>query len=165
LAIELLPAEHREWVASTIERIKTAATIAAGLEPTPVVHGAWLDIVYNYESLQQWASAEKARSAAIRVQIDYEGSLYWQELREKFLWPGIIAIIAALGAGIGGVLMEYFTRVLRFYSAHGLGALIRDEDFRKDLGLVAKDVQSALILPDEALRPPLRGARESVRPR
>ena len=147
LPIAKLPAEHRKWVALTIDRLKTAESIARELEPLPVVYGAWLDIKYNYESLQQWASAERARTAAIQVLVAYDTAQYWQAFREAWVWPAVKAILAALGLGLGAVILDYYKKALQFYSARGLGALVQDEEFRKHLGLVAKDVQSALILP------------------
>lgn len=147
LPIAELPAEHREWVALTIDRLKAAESIARELEPLPVVYGAWIDIKYNYEYLQQWASANRARLAAIDVLIAYDSAQHWQAFRATWVWPAVKAILAALGLGLGGVILDYYRKTLRFYSARGLGALVQDEEFRKHLGLVAKDVQSALILP------------------
>jgi len=142
-----IPAEHRQWLDVTIGRIKTAESIASTLEPSPVVYGAWLDVKYNYESLQQWASAERARKAALQVVAAYENARYWQDFRATWIWPALKVVLVALAVGLGGVILDYYKKALQFYSARGLGALVQDEDFRKHLGLVAKDVQSALILP------------------
>jgi hypothetical protein len=57
LPIGSVPIERRQWAALTLARLRTAEAIANELEPTPIAHGAWLDIVDNYYSLAQWASS------------------------------------------------------------------------------------------------------------
>lgn len=142
LAIHQIPADHREWVALTIQRLKTAEAILAGLEPLPAVYSAWLDIEYNYEMLQQWASASAAKRAAIRVLVAYDRSQYWQEFRATYAWPVVISFLSMIGAGIGGLLLDYFVKALRFYSARGLNVVIRDKELRKQLGLIRRHANS-----------------------
>jgi hypothetical protein len=143
-----LPAEHRNWVALTIGRLKTAESIARDLDPLPVVYGAWIDIKNNYESLQQWESAEQARTAAIQVLVAYDSAQYWQAFRETWLWPAVKAILAAAALGLGSAIFDLYRKTLQFYSARGFAALFKDKEFRKHLGVVVKNVQSGLILPE-----------------
>jgi hypothetical protein len=161
-----IPAEHRQWFDLTLDRLKTAEAIARTLEPLPVVYGAWLDIKYNYESLQQWNSAERAHETALQVAAAYENSQYWQDFRATWIWPAVKAILVALAVGLGGVILDYFKKAFQFYSARGLSSLVQDEDFRKHLGLVAKEVQSSLILPEsDEDGSPVRGKMPVAKPR
>jgi hypothetical protein len=47
-----------------------------------------------------------------------------------------------IGAGIGGLLLDYFVKALRFYSARGLNVVIRDKELRKQLGLIRRHANS-----------------------